>query len=268
MAQFDGKQIKNGSVSLDKLKGSSGLVTFTASATMSFQSGAVLRRDTADIIVNTDVVNKEYVDSVAAGLDPKLSVKAISATGSITLAGVGSVIDGYTVLSGDRILVNAQSGPTTADASNGIYSATGGSWSRADDSDGNPSGEVSHGNFVFVENGTVYLHTGWVLSITDAANPENILVGTNSQLWVQFSEFGNLNAGDGLYYTGNELNVGAGIGLTVSANSVSIDDTGVTSGNYGDSSSVILFNVNAQGQLVSVSTQSISIQTQQITHIG
>ena len=131
MALLDGKQIRNESTSLDKLQGYSGLVTFTASATMSFEDGGVLRRATADILIATDVVNKEYVDSVAAGLDPKESVKVIAATGSITLSGVGQVIDGYTVVAGDRILVNAQAGPNVATASNGIYSATAGAWSRA-----------------------------------------------------------------------------------------------------------------------------------------
>ena len=50
MGLLDGKQIRDTSTSLDKLNGS-GLVTFTASATMSFASGTFLRRETSDILV-------------------------------------------------------------------------------------------------------------------------------------------------------------------------------------------------------------------------
>ena len=263
MAQLDGKQLKDLSVSLGKLN-QSGLVTFNTGATMSFGSGAVLRTETANINAANDVVNKEYVDAIASGLDAKTPVKTVAATGSIILSGVGFQIDSYTVSAFDRILVAAQAGPNIATSSNGIYIATSSSWYRADDADGNPSNEVSHGNYVFVTEGNLYEHSGWVLTITDASNPNNILVGTDSQGWVQFSEATQLNAGEGLYSVGREINVGAGTGITVSTNSVSIADTTVTSGNYGTAGSVSTFTVNAQGQLVGATSVSIDINSGQI----
>jgi len=77
MALLDGKQMRDDSLSLDKLAGISGLVTFTASATMSFAAGTSLTTADANIIVGTDVVNKNYVDAVSAGLNPKASSRAI-----------------------------------------------------------------------------------------------------------------------------------------------------------------------------------------------
>lgn len=246
MALLDGKQIRNESTSLDKLQGHSGMVTFTASATMSFENGAVLRRETADILVATDVVNKEYVDSIAAGLDPKESVKVI-ATSSVVLSGTSS-IDGYVLQLGDRILVNGQAG-VSATASNGIYVVSAGPWSRAADSDGTPSSEVSYGNFVFVEEGTVYGGSGWVLSISDSSD-SYILVGTESQLWVQFSSAGYYTAGDGLSLVGSEF---------------SITNTGVSANTYGAANQAVTFTVNSSGQLTSASTQSIAITSGQVT---
>lgn len=247
MALLDGKQIRNESTSLDKLQGHSGMVTFTASATMSFENGAVLRRETADILVATDVVNKEYVDSIAAGLDPKESVKVI-ATSSVVLSGTSSV-DGYVLQLGDRILVNGQAG-VSATASNGIYVVSAGPWSRAADSDGTPSSEVSYGNFVFVEEGTVYGGSGWVLSISDSSD-SYILVGTESQLWVQFSSAGYYTAGDGLSLVGSEF---------------SITNTGVSANTYGAANQAVTFTVNSRGQLTSASTQSIAITSGQVTN--
>jgi len=219
MAQLDGKQLRNQSTSVDKLSGT-GIVTFTA-ATVSFGTGAKITTLDANISSGTDVVNKNYVDSVAAGLDPKQPVQVV-ALSPITLSGTGSVVDGWTLSVGNRVLVNGQAG-LSATATNGIYVVSGGAWSRATDSDGTPSSEISTGNFVFVHEGTNYAHSGWVLTNTNASNPSGILAGTDSQLWVQFSEQTNILAGDGLSYTGQNLNVNVGSGITISSDAVVVD---------------------------------------------
>jgi hypothetical protein len=260
MAQLHGKQIQNDSVSLNKLN-DSGIVTFT-NATMSFAEGSQLIQSDSNINSGTDVVNKNYVDAVAQGLHTKDSVRVI-ATSSITLSGTFSV-DGYDLQSGDRILVNGQDG-NSATFSNGIYIVDSASWSRSTDSDGiGSNGEVAEGDFVFVAHGTTYTSTGWVLSQTDAIDHYNIQVGTESQKWVQFSMAGVISAGDGLVQTGTDLNVNTGIGLTISSidNTVEIAPTGVTADSYGSATEIPTFTVNAQGQLTSAGTVSISISPQ------
>ena len=218
MAQLHGKQIQNDSVSLNKLN-DSGIVTFT-NATMSFNSGSRLIQSDSNISLGTDVVNKNYVDSVAQGLHTKDSVRVI-ATSSITLLGTFSV-DGYDLQSGDRILVNGQDG-NFATFSNGIYIVDLATWSRSTDADGiGLNGEVAEGDFVFVSHGSTYTSTGWVLSQTDAIDHYNIQVGTESQKWVQFSMAGVVEAGDGLTKNGVSLDVNVGNGLSIDSISNSI----------------------------------------------
>jgi len=180
MSLLDGKQLRDSSLSLNKVSGLNGLVTFTTAATMSFNAGSTLRQADENIPVGHDVVNKNYVDAVAQGLNIKESVHVVS-NSPITLSGTQS-IDNHDVEVGERVLVNGQdnSNPT---ASNGIYVVATGTWSRSLDADGLPTiGEVQIGDFVFVGNGDLYSGSGWVLNVSDSSD-FNILVGTESQHW-------------------------------------------------------------------------------------
>lgn len=266
MALLDGKQLRVQSTSLDKLSGHSGLVTFTASATMSFGAGSTLRQANENILTSLDVVNKNYVDSVAQGLSVKPSVHVISNTSSVILSGTQS-IDGVVVNVGERVLVNYQNSGSP-DSGNGIYVVATGSWTRAEDSDGiNIGSEVQLGNFVFVAFGQSFAGTGWVLSQTDSLDYD-ILVGTESQLWTQFSSTGTITAGEGLVQNGPDFDVLTGTGLTVSVldNKLNIADTGVTASNYGSTNSVGAFSVNSQGQLTSAQLILIDIDSSQINN--
>jgi hypothetical protein len=258
MAQLHGKQIQNDSVSLNKIN-DSGLVTFT-NATMSFESGSSLKVNYV-ISDGTDVVNKNYVDSIAQGLHVKESVRVI-ATSSITLLGTQS-IDGYLLQEGDRVLVNGQdnSNPTS---SNGIYIVNSASWSRSEDADGSTDKEVAVGDFVFVSNGDTYATTGWVLSQTDAADQYDIQVDLETQKWVQFSMAGVIEAGQGLIKTGSTLDVNVGIGLTISTidNTLLLATTSVTTGTYGNGTEIPQFTVDEYGRITSASTYSIVIPEQ------
>jgi len=152
-----------------------------------------------------DVANKGYV---------KASVK-VATTAAITIASgleAGDVIDGYTLVAGDRVLVKNQS---TA-SENGIYIASvSGSASRATDADNNA--EVTPGMFTFVENGTTNADSGWVL-ITDG----DITVGTTGLAFSLFSVAGNILAGDGLSKTGDVLNVNTGVGIEIHSDALRI----------------------------------------------
>lgn len=161
-----------------------------------------------------DAVNKNYVDSVAQGLDVKESVRATT-TANITLSGA-QTIDGVSLVAGDRVLVKNQ---TNAE-DNGIYVVATSAWARADDADSDA--DVTSGMFTFVEEGTANADTGWVLT-TD--NP--ITVGTTELAFAQFTGAGQIVAGAGLTKSGNTLAVGDGDGITVGADSVSVnvDDT-------------------------------------------
>jgi hypothetical protein len=277
MALLDGKQLRDDSLSLDKLSGTTGLVTFTSSATMSFEAGTSLKTADSNILLGTDVVNKNYVDAVASGLDPKESVRfASTADVGGTYAdngGVGDTItvtsftvpgldDGGTAANGDRILIKNQTDPKQ----NGIYTLSGQGvnpsvLTRAVDQDGSPANEVSSGNFTFVETGNTLGGTGWVV-IGDGI----LTLNTDDIDWVQFSDATALTAGDGLTQTGNTLDVGAGTGLSASSTEVFIENTTVTGGNYGADDTVPTFTVNAQGQLTAATDILIDITSGQVNN--
>ena len=189
---------------------------------------------------NTDIANKQYVDSVAQGLNIKAAC-LYSTTGNITLSGLGTQAGGdwSTTLPADsRILVKNQS---TA-AQNGIYVAVSGTWSRA--SDMSTWAQVPAA-FTFIEQGTTLADTGWVCT-SDSGGTIDVTAIT----WTQFS-------GAGSYL--------AGTGLTLTGNTFSISNTTVVAASYGSASNVATFAVNAQGQLTSASNTPIAIAASQIT---
>lgn len=128
----------------------------------------------ADGTASGDAVNYGQLQAATAGLDVKASVRAIS-TSNITLSGA-QTIDGVSVVAGNRVLVAGQ----TTGANNGIYVAASGAWTRSTDAD--VSAEVTAGMFTFVEEGTLYQDTGWVLVTNDA-----ITLGTTELVFTQFS---------------------------------------------------------------------------------
>lgn len=185
---------------------------------------------------NTDIVNKQYVDAVAQGLNPKQAVKCAT-TANITLSGL-QTIDTYTTLSGDRVLVKNQS---TA-SENGIYVASASGWTRATDMD--TWSEVP-GAYTVVLYGSANYQTGWVSTSADTGT-----INVTAITFVQFS-------GSATYY--------AGTGLTLAANTFSITNTGVTAASYGSASKTLTATVNAQGQLTALSASDIAIAGTQIT---
>lgn len=215
---------------------------------------------TQDPTAPLQLATKQYVDSVAEGLHVHASCAAATPNSLATLtggtvtynngtAGVGAtltlsvpltVLDGYTLQNGNRVLVKNEA----TQANNGIYTwATGGTvLTRATDFD--TSTEIASGDFTFVSNGTLYANTGWVQ--TDPVST----VGSSPVVWQQFSGSGTYTAGTGLTLTGSQF---------------SITNTGVTAATYGSASQVPVLAVNAQGQITSASNSSIAIDGNQIT---
>lgn len=174
----------------------------------------------ADPVNPQDAATKAYVDASRNGLDVKQSVR-VATTANITLSNTQTV-DSIALAAGDRVLVKDQ---TTA-SQNGIYVVvSGGSWTRALDANnssdaGNGSNEVNPGMFTFVEEGTTNADSGWVLT-----NDGTVTLGTTALTFAQFSGAGQLIAGAGLTKTGNQIDVGAGLGITVNANDVALATT-------------------------------------------
>jgi len=196
---------------------------------------------------DADAANKGYVDSVAQGLDPKASVVAATAVAG-TLAtsfANGSVVDGVTLATTNRILIKNQADGTE----NGIYTVNAsGAPTRSTDMD---NGSEFPGAFVFVEQGTVNADTGWTCT-----NNAPVTLGSTNITWTQFSGAGTYTANNGVVLNGSvfsfapesgkglqtssngaaiklattsglnvatDLAVGAGAGITVLTNTVAID---------------------------------------------
>jgi phage-related tail fiber protein len=169
----------------------------------------------ADPTLALHAATKQYVDNAITGLDFKQSVRATT-TGNITLSGT-QTIDGVVLLAGDRVLVKDQS----TSSQNGIYVAASGAWSRAPDSDNSPAGEVTAGMYMFIEEGTSYADTGWVLA---TANP--ITLNTTALTFQQFNGLGQLTAGTGLTKSGNTLSMTASGVAAGTYSSLTVDSTG------------------------------------------
>lgn len=183
----------------------------------------------------TDAYTKTETDTLLQGLDPKQSVK-VGTTAAGTLASSfanASVIDGYTLVTGDRILIKDQAAP----AENGIYTVNAsGAPTRAVDM--SIWTEVPNA-FVFVEQGTVNADKGFVCT-SDVTGT----LGTTAITWVTFTSAGS--------YT-------ASTGLTLTSGAFSITNTAVTPNSYGSASSVATFTVNQQGQLTAAGSSAIAI---------
>lgn len=219
--------------------GSQASLTDLSAPTADFGFGGYKLTNLADPISDQDAATKVYVDNVAQGLDVKASV-VVATSGNITLSGA-QTIDGISVVAGDRVLVKSQNNAEE----NGIYVASNTSWSRS--ADANTWNELVSA-YTFVESGSTYADSGWVCTVNAGGT-----LGVTPVTWSQFSGAGTYQAGTGLTLTGNTF---------------SITNTGVTAASYGSASKTLTATVNAQGQLTVLADTNIAITTSQVTDAG
>jgi hypothetical protein len=203
MAQLlKGKQIAQQTITI---KGATGNVVVQGDLDMSTYNVVISGTPTA----NNQAVNKAYVDAVAQGLIPHPPVKVVALTTVASLTGL-TTVDGYSLSADDRVLLVNQGGTGVGDSDiqNGLWLAKAGAWLRPTDADGTPENEVALGDFVYVETGTTYTSSGWVLAGTDGNSNNNIEVGIEAQQWVQVSAPGQYGTdGEGIELVGNIFNL-------------------------------------------------------------
>jgi len=205
----------------------------------------------------TDAANKAYVDNAITGLTFKDAVNLLANTNVALTGSSGTlVIDGHAQLvaadSGYRILLIGQ----TTGSQNGIYtySDNGTTYTLTRSSDADTYQELQ-GAAVFVLEGNVYAQTGWT-------ETNYTLTSFAGQTWVQFSGSGAYVAGQGLILTGTTFDVGAGSGITVTANAVSLSAS-VAGDGLTHSAGVI--NAVGTANRISVSADAIDIAS---TYVG
>jgi hypothetical protein len=150
---------------------------------------------------STHAATVGYVDSIAQGLDIKASVLVATTTnGTLTTAfSNGSVIDGITLTTNDRILIKDQTDQTA----NGIYIVQA-SGAPARSSDMNAGAEFP-GAFTFVEQGSTNADRGFVCT------NDSVIIGTTDIVFTQFSSGGSYLAGNGITLTGNSFSIDTAI---------------------------------------------------------
>jgi len=163
----------------------------------------------ADPVSPQDAATKNYVDMTVQGLDPKQSVRAATTAHIASMLGTMTV-DGVALSVGNRVLVKDQN----IAAENGIYVVQVGTWVRA--ADANAWDELP-GAYLFVEEGTTNADMGFVCTVETGGT-----LGTTAVTFQQFNGAGQVIAGAGMTKTGNQLDIGAGTGISVAADAVSL----------------------------------------------
>jgi hypothetical protein len=161
------------------------------------------------------VANKQYVDTVAQGLELKAACRVATTTAG-TLASDfedADTIDGIVLATGDRILIKDQADQTT----NGIYTVNAsGAPTRATDYDSSP--EVQEGTSVYVVSGTVNANKVFAQLTVDPT------LGASNLVFSQVGGATSYTASLGIQLVGADFRADfvANDGLKLSTNSLTV----------------------------------------------
>ena len=214
---------------------------------------------TADINVNsrkiigvatpvsgTDAANKQYVDDAVAGFSWKESAR-VRVNTNVNIASPGASLDSVGMATNDRVLLTAQS----TGSQNGLWIWNGAASAMTRPTDFDSDADAS-GAAIMITEGTSASQQ-WVMT-TDSP----IVIGTTSLAWVQFGGGTSYTAGNGLTLSSNDFNVGAGTGISVGADTVSVDTAVVarhvsaTIGNGSSTSIAVSHNLGTKDVTYSI----------------
>ena len=168
------------------------------------------------------MVSTSRINGISGNLSVKIPVR-VATTSAITLASE-QVIDGISVVDGDRVLVKDQVDTTT----NGVYVCSTGTWARSKDFNGN--NDIVDGTFFLCKQGTQNANSYWRVVSVD--NP--VVLGTSLLTFTQIflglsATLSSLSESDFMLYDSNTLQfVNKTVEQVKTALGISDDDEGQT----------------------------------------
>jgi hypothetical protein len=151
----------------------------------------------------TDAANKAYVDAVSSGLKIKFA-RVVSGSAITTLSGL-LVVDSYTTVAGDIVLLTAQA----TGSQNGFWQVASGAWTRpAIYATGTVFTEGMYS--IIAADGTSYKNTKWFCT-----NTASFTVDTTATTWLQDNTGVTYVAGSGISLTSGAFatTLGNGVGF-------------------------------------------------------
>ncbi|MGG5257438.1 hypothetical protein [Phycicoccus avicenniae] len=168
-------------------------------------------QNAADGTQPTDLTTLQQVRALINARSPKDDV-VVASSSNINLSAPGATVDGVTMSTGMRFIARGQ----TTGSQNGIYDWNGAAVAATRSADADSITELS-GAVVAVQRGT---DADKLFLIT---NDDTDTLGTTTITFLQTGVGASYIAGAGMTLSGSTFDVGAGTGIVVGADTVSVD---------------------------------------------